>query len=258
MLRGTPDTLARVNAAGLFRELVDFCYPRTCVACESTASSGAFCSTCADRIDQLAAAPACRQCAMPIAESDAPCPYCFGDGLYPFDQVLRLSIYAEPVKDLIHRMKYHHDWNLAEHLAARLLQQPGIQNLLSESDVLAPIPLHPIRQISRGFNQAEVIARKLRTFSRKLKVVFPALRLKHTETQTHLTKTNRLENLRDAFGMHNPKCIEGKRVIVVDDVLTTGATLQSFARTIKPAGFASVSAITIAIADPRNRDFQAV
>jgi ComF family protein len=247
-----------VHPGVIVREIIDFCYPRVCVACDSSAAQGAFCADCSAQIDKLAEAPACEKCAMPITEAGAPCPYCFGDGLKPYDRVIRLSIYVDPIKSLIHRMKYHQAWNLGEILAARLLQQPGVQSLLSSADVLVPVPLHPIRQISRGFNQAEVIARRLAKFNRKLKLVFPALRLKHTETQTHLAKTSRLENLKDAFGLNDGRCIQGNRVVVVDDVLTTGATLQSFGRTLKQAEFASINAITIAIADPKNRDFQAV
>jgi len=244
--------------AGFARDLIDFCYPRLCVVCEGEVLENAFCGRCATRIQALADAPACGRCAMPLAEVDSPCPYCFGEGLKPYDRIARLCVYVDPVKELIHRIKYHRLWNITEMLASYLLRQRGLAAIVAQSEVIVPVPLHPLRQISRGFNQAEVLARHLAKATGNLKVVFPAVRLKHTETQTHLTKSSRVENLRDAFGLVSEKAIKGKRVLVVDDVLTTGATLQSLARTLKPAGFESINAITIAIADPKNRGFQAV
>lgn len=195
---------------------------------------------------------------MPIPEPEAPCAHCFGDGLRPLDQVARFSIFVDPIKDLIHRMKYHRSWNIGEHLADLMLEQPRIRALVQDAEVIVPVPLHPLRQISRGFNQADVIAHRLRRARRGLKLAHPAARLKHTESQTHLARTSRIENLRDAFGLVSDRAIREKRVLVVDDVMTTGSTLQSFARCLKQAEPASINAVTVAIADPKNRDFSLI
>lgn len=162
------------------------------------------------------------------------------------------------MRDLIHQIKYHGRWTLAEFVADRLYEQEAVRLLLSPDKVIVSIPLHPWRQFSRGFNQAEVIARRLAGKS-KANFARPLVRLKNTETQTHLhDKRKRFDNLRDAFGLLRPGKITGKHVVLVDDVMTTGATLESAARCLKDAEPASISAVVAAVADPRGKDFEAI
>lgn len=195
---------------------------------------------------------------MPLAELDAPCPYCDDKGIHPFDRILRLGVFEDPLKHLVHQVKYHHRWPLAEFLAERLSQQERVKGVLTETDVLVAVPLHVLRHVKRGYNQAELLAKRLAKLNR-LKVAKPAMRLRNTETQTHLHSHARREaNLRDAFGLTNPKCIRDKHVVIVDDVMTTGATLKSFARCLKDANPASLSAIVVAIADPKRRGFEVI
>jgi ComF family protein len=155
-------------------------------------------------------------------------------------------------------MKYSGRWNVGESLAARLLSQQRIADLVSEADVLVPVPLHFVRQFRRGYNQAAVVARWM-SMKQDKPVVRPLRRVRHTETQTHLhSRQKRFKNLRNAFKLVNPTAVQGKRVLVIDDVMTTGATLQTVARALRPARPASLSAIVLAVADPRGRSFQSV
>jgi ComF family protein len=248
------------SARVALRHVVDFCYPGKCSFCEAPCEGDVpLCEPCRIDLHALEVAPACARCAKPLAEHDAPCPYCKGKGVRPFETILRLAVFDDPVKHLIHLIKYHRGWPLAEFLADRLLDQERVARLLAQTDVLVPVPLYPLRQILRGYNQAEVIARRLVKKSRsRLKLAQPAVRLKNTESQTHLSPTKREENLRDAFGVSNPRSIRGRRVVLIDDVTTTGATLVSMARELSKAGPLSLSAMTIAIADPKGRGFEQV
>lgn len=237
--------------------LLDLCYPWTCPVCRRL-SPTLFCEACNRQLAKLEAAAACRCCAMPLPQEQAPCPWCQGKGLYPFQSIARLGTYHEPLRALIRQMKYRRRWSLAETLADRLYARPAVRALLASADALVPVPLHYFRQLRRGYNQAEVLAQRLARHAR-LPVLRPAIRARRTEMQTQLrSRKARHENLRDAFVLLDSRPLRDQRLVLVDDVLTTGATLQSLARTLLPAHPAALHALTLARADPRGRDFQVV
>ncbi len=156
-------------------------------------------------------------------------------------------------------MKYHYRWPVAEILADQMLRQERIRQLLDETDVLAPIPLHWSRQVWRGYNQADGLARRLARHHPHLRVAYPIVRLKNTAAQTTVRSiADRADNLRFAFGLVNPRTIAGKRIALVDDVSTTAATLKAAARAAAAASPATINALVVAVADPRRSDFQAV
>jgi ComF family protein len=188
---------------------------------------------------------------MPLPMQGSPCPYCLGKGPANFERVVRLTAYHDPARVLIHHLKYHRRWGIGEELAERLLMQERVKALLQETQVLVAVPLHWRRQLTRGYNQAEVIARRL---GRRcgIKVLRPVRRVRNTDTQTHLhSAARRAENLKGAFELRDGRAVAGKHVTLVDDVWTTGATLQALARVLKGAKPASLSAIVVAAVDPR-------
>jgi ComF family protein len=250
-----------VQLRRLLGHVLDFCYPGICANCEAASGSGAvLCGDCIVKLDAMTAAAACDHCAMPLASDGAPCPYCLGKGIPHFDKIIRLGIFDDPLKHLVHQMKYHKRWAMGEYLAERLAETERAKGLLTETDVLVPVPLHFKRHLSRGYNQADVIARKIGAGRRSIKVVHALRRTRDTETQTHIkSQQKRVENVRDAFVLRRTaKHIRGKHVILVDDVMTSGATLQSAARTLEAAKPASLCAIVLAIADKKGRGFEVI
>ena len=250
---------AAVRLPQLVRDVVDFCYPGLCAECRTPCDANGFlCGTCLSGLAAIESAPACELCGAPLAQLAAPCPFCQGNGVPHYDRIVRLGTFDGALKDLIHQFKYQRRWAVGEHLARRLLEQQKVKELLAQADVLVAVPLHFRRQLGRGYNQAAVIARSVAKACGK-PVVRPIVRVRATETQTHLhSRDKRFENLRGAFELRRPASIAGKRVLVVDDVTTTGATLQTMARAMLPARPKSLCALVLAIADPKGRGFQAV
>ena len=249
-----------VKLRTLFHHVLDFCYPGACAACDAFVEGGrVLCETCDAELENLTHSPACTHCAMPLGADGAPCPYCHNRGIYPFDRIIRLGVFADPLKHLIHQMKYHGRWGLAEVLADRLAGTERAKGLLTETQAIVPVPLHFKRHVARGYNQADVIARQIGSRC-QIPVIHAVRRTRDTETQTNLhSHERRIDNVRGAFALRGAaKSLRGEHVIVVDDVMTVGATLKEVGRTLKKAEPASLCAIVLAIADPKGRGFEAI
>ena len=217
------------------------------------------CAKCVTELDALAAAPACDRCAAPLAYAAAPCPYCKGQGVPLLERVVGLGLFDDPLRGMIHSIKYHGAWPLAEELTDRVIEQrEAAKALLQETQVIVPVPLHFTRQLSRGYNQAALIAGRL---AKRCDVDITEVlgRVRATETQTHLhSRAKREENLKDAFALLSPANVRERHVLLVDDVMTSCATLRAAARELRNAGPASISAMVLGVADPRGRAFERV
>ena len=247
-VQGKENWLARLR--GLAGDFVDFCYPPVCASCGLMGMDDSFlCRECLDLLQRRSAAPYCRRCGLSLSYAEAPCPHCRGKGVNHFRAVLRLGAYEPPLPALIWAFKYHRQWMVGEELARQMFQQEAVAAQLVKTDCLLPVPLHYLRQFSRGYNQADVIARRLSRLS-GLPVIYPVKRVRATPTQTHLHhRARRMSNLREAFALRDPMALRGRRVLVIDDVMTTGATLQTLARAVKPAKPAQLAALVVAVAD---------
>ena len=245
-----------MRLSAVAHRLLDFCFPRTCPGCDhGHERAGLFCDDCERLMQDVETAPHCRHCGRPLPLPDSPCPLCLGRGLRPFHRTLALGVFREPLRSVVHHVKYRGRWHLAEEMANRLVDAHDVASWLDGADALVPVPLHPRRQTERGFNQADVIARQI---GRRcgIPVVCPVARVRETTTQAEIRAlAKRADNLRGAFRVLDPAAVRGRRLVVVDDVSTTGATLSSLGRTLRAERPAELSALLLAVADPRGRDF---
>ncbi len=168
-------------------------------------------------------------------------------GFTDFDAAYSYGSYEGKLRDIIHLLKYQRIEPLAKPLANLLIKAVPLDQPF---DCIVPIPIHWMRRISRGFNQAELIAKPLADYM-SLPIV-KALRRKHYRVpQVGLTNAQRRDNVRGVFYAVKPEKVDGLRVLLVDDVFTTGATASACAKALKKAGAKHVSLLTLARVDRR-------
>lgn len=205
--------------------LLDFMYPPFCALCgEKNSSVATLCPACLERevLDTL----------QWRVESDT------------FFQH-RLSLYEfEKVQQPIYRLKYSGVYHEAKALVGASLFNETVQELLDSVDIITWVPLHWWRQLRRGYNQAEVISRYLGVS--KDKRVALLVRKQYTRSQTMLSCENRAHNVAEVFALKKRVNVQGKSVLIIDDVCTTGATARACGEVLKEAGACAVSLMTLA------------
>ncbi len=221
---------------------LDLFFPARCAGCGVTGTQ--WCAACQDRI-QFLDEPGCLRCGGPLQTAE--CDRCLR---FPaaFDRVRSVALYQSPLSDAIIQLKYDARGGFGDRLAFHLiafLQQVGWQ-----IDRILPVPLGEHRLRERGYNQADLLARPLSRYY-SIRYLPQALqRTKETASQVGLSAGARQQNVSGAF-QANEKLIAGCNVLLVDDVFTTGATLNACARALREGGAGKVYGLTLARAlDP--------
>jgi ComF family protein len=151
-------------------------------------------------------------------------------------------------RKIIHQLKYAGKKEIGEVMGRYMAKEMLSSDFFKDIDIIIPVPLHPIRQRERGYNQSEWIAKGISSVTglpidtKKLK------RIKHIETQTHKTSFERWENVQHIFKLESPDDLEGKHVLIIDDVLTTGATVAACISNFSTIKDIKISLLTLAIA----------
>lgn len=232
-----------------------FFFPEVCQLCgkhRATPEQGYVCGICRDEVLWIHE-PLCSRCGLPFEGAithEFECSNCSGMELH-FDWARSAAVACGPLLEAIHRYKYNGQmWY--EVFLANVLMERALPMLTGESwDAIIPVPLHPARRREREFNQAEQLAARLSRASGIPLRKGALKRIKLTETQTHLTRQRRMENVRGAFAVLSADEIRDRRCLIVDDVLTTGCTTSECARALREAQAAAVGVWTVARADSR-------
>jgi ComF family protein len=228
----------RFPKRALLDHILNFLFPITCVHCHAQVQErrwGGACPECWSSLTPLEP-PFCIKCGEPAPAIEGRCGLCI-KGEHIFDFARSALLFTRTLREIIHHLKYSDRVSLAKPLGHILKQ--CLQREAFTGELIIPVPLHRSRERQRGFNQAELIAQQL-----GLPVATKILkRRKNTPSQTGLSRNERKRNLASAFEvMHEVK----GRVIVVDDVYTTGSTMNEIARTLKRAGAERVEVLTVA------------
>jgi ComF family protein len=217
--------------------ILDFIYPPACVVCESLPDpeKKLICESCWQKLPRLQ--PDDELSTHPIQMEENVASALLALGVWEF---------SDEMQTVIHEMKFHGKKSLSRWLGDAMAEAASRRPQFASADALIPVPLHKTKFRERGYNQSLLLAQRV---SRKLNI--PILeqvlrRIRYTKSQATLNAAEREKNMQGAFGIFSEHLISDKKIIVVDDVFTTGATLKACARALLDSGAAAVLSLTAA------------
>ncbi len=224
-------------------------YPGSCHLCGVLLPPAveSFCASCRASLlnDEFPSCPRCAGTIGPFVQATAGCVHCRNE-TFAFDMAMRLGLYDNVLRDAVIRLKHHSGEVLAE-LLGELWVGRDLQRFQAiAADAIVPVPLHWWRRWRRGYNQSAALGRGI---AKQLKIpCFPSWlrRLRNTPDQTTQSPGGRRQNVRGAFGSRRRAQLKGRTILLVDDVMTTGATANEAARALRAAGAARVAIAALA------------
>lgn len=235
---------------GILKNIADVIFPPACLGCAEILpreEEKYFCPDCRGQIRFLTGS-ICPICGITFFDSPAESHLC-GNCMEqrPFFSVARaVAAYENVILEAIQKFKYGRDLSTGSLLASFLAEYPFPGFDYRAYDMIVPVPLHIKKLRQRGFNQATILAQALKKKWQIPLNYFLLKRTKFTLTQTGLKKKEREGNIKGAFAVSDEKAAEGKNIILVDDVYTTGATVNECARTLRRAGAKEIAVLTLA------------
>ena len=228
----------------MFRALIERVsqqVPARCAVCHAWPSR-VVCNACVTRFAQPVAR--CATCALPVPEGVTRCGACLREPP-PLDACLAAVHYDWPWSDCVTQFKFGRQPGWATELASVMRSAPWVEPALEQADRVLPMPLARERLAERGYNPALLLARHLAPLKTDATLL---LRTRHTPAQSDLSRAERLRNVRGAFAVEPLRSHElrDRRVVLVDDVMTTGASLHAAATALRQAGAAHVTAVVLA------------
>ncbi|MBN1465605.1 ComF family protein [candidate division KSB1 bacterium] len=219
-----------------FSILVDFIFPPVCLICgDRLAPSQRFvCDGCWNGFTPL------QQPLLPIEMTNL-----LQEEEKYFTHSFALYDYSADIQHLIHMMKYKSMPGIAARFGREIGAALARCDQLRDVDAILAIPLHPLRLRERGYNQAELMAREISRVMARPLLAGVVRRRRYTQQQAKFAKSERARNVRDAFQLLGPEGVQDKNIILVDDVLTTGSTMNACARTLQAGGVRTLTAVTI-------------
>lgn len=242
--------LRTIEVRGLLEAALDLVFPAVCRICEAHRAvkrEGYVCAECQEAVS-LIRPPFCQRCGLPpmgAVTNDFVCSNC-RNVVLNFSSARAAALANGFLLDVIHRYKYERALYFEPFLAEVLVGEASPVLKAGRWDMVVPVPLHPVKQREREFNQAELLAAHLAkalNLPLKTRVV---RRIRPTGTQTHLSREERARNVEGAFAPCRGVNLSGARVILIDDVMTTCATTNACAKALRDAGAADVCVWTVA------------
>lgn len=231
--------------------LLDYLFPPVCLNCsDRVINQGSFCSKCWLEIDFISK-PYCKICGAIFNISHLEnliCSRCV-KASPDFDQARSIIKFNYKSKKLVHAFKYFDRFEIAKLFAKLIWYRYASEDIMSNIDYIIPVPMNRFKRIFRRYNQAQILAKEISHLLKKPMLNDLLIKLKWTKSQTFLSKKKRETNLIGSieFNKEYYSKLQGKNILLVDDVMTTGATIQYCSKVLKKAGAVRVNVITIAI-----------
>lgn len=239
----------KTTLKALTRGFSEVVFPPVCVHCQALVEDSSLRYLCAECVRKvtLVHPPHCTTCGHPFfgeVEGGRVCPHC--QGLAPAFREGRTAVLLKgPARALVHELKYHHGLHVLADMQALIARAPHVLDWMRDA-ILVPVPLHSRRERERSYNQSHLIAEGLARAASGATSVSPLLkRVVDTVSQTHHDKRTRQTNLKNAFALAGGVTINAaQHYILIDDVFTTGSTLNSCALTLRRAGCLNLDVFT--------------
>lgn len=233
-----------------FNELINTFLPKCCVLCKKRLGSDEskhLCKTCWNKFQPIEGL-FCQKCGKSLPDGGKYCYSCrrLSASSTHFEYIRAAGVYAGTLREAIHKFKYQGKDFLAVSLGEFIVTQSQDKYPWSEIDFVVPVPLHRIDQIRRGYNQAQILAEVVAKELGKSLSVGNLTRNRKTKKQTELSREKRLTNLVDAFKILNPTIFKSKNIILIDDVCTTGSTIEECSKEMRRAGAKKVWGLVLA------------
>ncbi|MEO0129101.1 MAG: ComF family protein [candidate division WOR-3 bacterium] len=221
---------------------IDFILPSSCIICGKEIERYLVCDNCLDLI-LYPKSPLCPNCGRPINDTKT-CRFCRYEKTLDYGRAF--TLYVPPVDVMIHHLKYRGKTQLANFFGMGMSGVLKNDFYLRDADHLVPVPLFWWKKLRRTYNQAELLS-KIISQETTISVLDCLIRIKNTRTQTRLDHKKRQDNVRNAFRLKKEFSVKDKKIIIIDDVMTTGATIKECARVLKDNGAKEVYSLVGAI-----------
>ena len=231
----------------IWESILDYIFPPRCLLCSGMIlNNNGFCVDCWSKLNFITK-PYCQICCFEFSidygSENSICARCLEDAPY-YDKARSLLRFDENSKKIIHALKYYDRCMVAEIIAKMLINY--YKELAVSADLIIPVPMHKIKRLSRLYNHAQILGVAIaRLVEKKIRADI-LIKAKHTRPQTGLARKYRIDNLSNSIIVSNKQKIRGKKILLIDDVITTGTTVNLCAKQLKKAGAKEVVVLCIA------------
>ncbi|OGS20010.1 MAG: hypothetical protein A2252_01815 [Elusimicrobia bacterium RIFOXYA2_FULL_39_19] len=230
--------------------LTDFIFPKTCPLCESFINTHGkqLCENCFRKIEFVESL-FCQKCGISLKSGGAHCYHCLhpekGGKIY-YEYLRGVCVFDGVIKDMVHQFKYARKEYLSKTFSNLMISYLQNNAELLSADIVIPVPLYWYRKFRRGYNQSALLAKQVAQYYRKPLAENVIYRKKFTKPQVGLSRAGRLSNIYNAFSIKNPEAVNKKTILVIDDVCTTGETINQCAKVLRENGAKKVYGLTLA------------